>query len=97
MIITDPSNPCGSVFSKRHVTELISVAARHCIPLVTDEVYNNMTFDRVKNYRVTDINEDVPVITCGGIAKRYLVPGWRLGWIVIFDKKGILAKAVSGY
>jgi tyrosine aminotransferase len=95
IIITDPSNPCGSVFSEQHLRDLMTLAAQYQVVVVTDEVYENMTFNNIKFQRVTDVNEDVPVITCGGIPKRYVVPGWRCGWVVVFDRKRILEKAVS--
>lgn len=93
IIITDPSNPCGSVFSEQHLRDLMTLAAQYQVVVVTDEVYENMTFNNIKFQRVTDVNEDVPVITCGGIPKRYVVPGWRCGWVVVFDRKRILEKA----
>ena len=40
---------------------------------------------------------DVPVLVCGGTAKRYLIPGWRIGWILVHDPIGALEGEVSGY
>ena len=46
-------------------------------------------------HSVGSISKTVPVLTCGGISKRYLVPGWRSGWLIIHDKQGILSEDVS--
>lgn len=38
----------------------------------------------------------VPIITCDGVAKRYLVPGWRMGWAIIHDRYGALSEVRQG-
>ena len=35
---------------------------------------------------VSSVSENVPVLSCGTISKRFFVPGWRLGWILIYDR-----------
>ena len=95
IVITDPSNPCGSVFSEQHLRDLLCLVAKFRIVVLADVVYEDMTFDNTKSHRVTDFAKDVPVLMCGSIAKRYVVPGWRCGWVVVFDRKRILEKAVS--
>ena len=38
---------------------------------------------------IASLTTTVPVLSCGGLTKRYLVPGWRLGWIVIYDRNHV--------
>jgi len=40
------------------------------------------------------LSSDVPILSCGGLAKRWLVPGWRMGWILIHDRKNIFGSEV---
>ncbi|EGD81724.1 tyrosine aminotransferase [Salpingoeca rosetta] len=84
IIVNNPSNPCGSVYSEEHIKALIEVAARHKVPIIADEVYANMTFGR-KFVPLASLAHNVPVLSCGGLAKRFLVPGWRVGWVLIHD------------
>ena len=51
-----------------------------------------MIFGGEKFFPIASLAHNVPVLTLGGLSKRWLVPGWRLGWILISDKNGILAK-----
>lgn len=44
-----------------------------------------MVFEKEVFYSIANLSSNVPVFTCGGLAKQYLVPGWRIGWIVIKD------------
>ena len=45
---------------------------------------------------IASLTETVPVLSCGGLTKRYLVPGWRLGWITVHDRNGIFGKEIRG-
>jgi tyrosine aminotransferase len=49
-----------------------------------------MIFEGVEFTWMAEVTDTVPIISIGGIAKRYLVPGWRLGWVVIYDKQNLL-------
>ncbi|XP_077451584.1 tyrosine aminotransferase isoform X8 [Stigmatopora argus] len=42
LIVTNPSNPCGSVFTKEHQQKILKVASRNCLPILADEIYSNM-------------------------------------------------------
>jgi tyrosine aminotransferase len=65
---------------------LWKVAERHNLPIIADEIYENMVFDGEEFYGFAPLSKHVPILSCGGIAKRFLVPGWRLGWVVIHDR-----------
>ncbi|XP_048828321.1 tyrosine aminotransferase [Brienomyrus brachyistius] len=86
MIINNPSNPCGSVYSKEHLQDILAVASRNCIPILADEIYGDMVFPEHTFYSMAPLSRDVPILSCGGLAKRWLVPGWRMGWILIQDR-----------
>ena len=46
--------------------------------------------------RVCQLSTRVPILTTGGIAKRYMVPGWRLGWVLVHDRQGLFAHVRTG-
>ncbi|KAF0984306.1 hypothetical protein FDP41_007483 [Naegleria fowleri] len=91
IIVNNPSNPCGSVYSAEHISEIIQLAEEYKLPIVADEIYADMIFDESNKFvRMAELTETVPILSVGGIAKQYLVPGWRIGWICIYDKQGYL-------
>ncbi|GAB1602596.1 tyrosine aminotransferase-like [Argonauta hians] len=96
IVVINPSNPCGSVYSKEHLQDILSIAAKHRIPIIADEVYRDIVFHDQTFHSVASLSTDVPVLTCSGIAKRFLVPGWRLGWIVINDRQNCFEKEIRG-
>ncbi|XP_061783869.1 tyrosine aminotransferase isoform X3 [Nerophis lumbriciformis] len=94
LIVTNPSNPCGSVFTKDHLQKILTVASRNHVPILADEIYSNMVFPGCDCPSLPSLSSDVPIISCGGLAKRWLVPGWRLGWILINDRNNIFGSEI---
>ena len=90
ILINNPSNPCGSVFDEKHLKAILEIAEKYCLPIIADEIYEHFVFQGCgKRYvPIAKLSKNVPVLSCGGLTKRYLVPGWRLGWITIHDRNG---------
>jgi len=96
IIINNPSNPCGSVYSREHLQAILDVASRNKIPVISDEIYAWMTFGSYEFVPLASIKSDVPILTVGGLAKRYIVPGWRMGWILIYDINNVFQHIRTG-
>lgn len=88
IVLNNPSNPCGSVYREEHLQDFLYIAQTNKIPVIADEIYERIVFPNHKFISTASLNLQVPVLICGGLAKRFLVPGWRLGWIAIYDKVG---------
>ncbi|GMT36751.1 hypothetical protein PFISCL1PPCAC_28048, partial [Pristionchus fissidentatus] len=86
IIINNPCNPTGAVFPRWHLEEILKIANRHHLTIIADEIYGDLTYDGAEFIPISTLSPKVPVITCDGIAKRWLVPGWRLGWCIIHDR-----------
>ena len=90
IVVNNPSNPTGSVYSEHHLEDILHLARTLQLPLVADEVYGELTFGNHKFHPLanvaTKLGSHVPVITASGLAKQYLLPGWRVGWIVFHDR-----------
>ncbi|KAJ2663271.1 hypothetical protein IWW48_001373 [Coemansia sp. RSA 1200] len=99
ILINNPSNPCGSNFTKAHLKAILAVCEKHKIPLISDEIYADMVFGGQVFTPTATLTSTVPILTLGGLAKQWLVPGWRIGWILVhscnheFDevRKGLFA------
>jgi tyrosine aminotransferase len=96
ILVNTPGNPCGNVFSKEHILDLLAVAERHKLPIIADEIYESMVFPGVKFHSIASLSKNVPVLTCSGLTKRFLMPGIRLGWIIIHDKHDALVDVKLG-
>ncbi|EMS57206.1 Nicotianamine aminotransferase B [Triticum urartu] len=92
VVITNPNNPCGSVYTYEHLAKIADMASKLGILVIADEVYGHLVYGTTPFVPMGVFGETVPVITLGAISKRWAVPGWRLGWIATCDPKGILRK-----
>jgi tyrosine aminotransferase len=88
IVLINPNNPTGALYSKKIVKEIINIAGEYNIPIISDEIYDDMVFDS-KQHATATLAKDVPVITFNGFSKVYLVPGWRIGYIM-FHHQGEL-------
>ncbi|XP_037821427.1 tyrosine aminotransferase-like [Lucilia sericata] len=96
LLINNPSNPCGSVFSKEHLEDLLAICEKYYLPIIADEIYEHFVFPGSKHIAVSSLSKNVPVLSCGGLTKRFLVPGWRTGWIIIHDREDRMADGIRG-
>lgn len=90
IVVNNPGNPTGSVYSQNHLCEILRLAERYRLPIIADEVYGDLTYGEALFHPLaqvaSSIQSQVPIITVSGIGKQFLVPGWRLGWLVFHDK-----------
>lgn len=96
IVINNPSNPCGSVYSEEHLREILDIADRKHIPIIADEIYGGMTFGGAEFYPMAELTKTVPIISVGGMAKLYLSPGWRVGWVIVYDRTGVAKELKTG-
>eukprot|EP01116_Phalansterium_solitarium_P010982 TRINITY_DN26592_c0_g1_i1.p1 TRINITY_DN26592_c0_g1~~TRINITY_DN26592_c0_g1_i1.p1 ORF type:complete len:421 (+),score=54.83 TRINITY_DN26592_c0_g1_i1:132-1394(+) len=96
ILINNPSNPCGSVFSKEHLTELLRLAERYHLPIISDEIYADMVFEGTTFHALAALSTNVPILTVGGLAKMFVAPGWRVGWILVHDRHGLFDEVRQG-
>ncbi|KAK6919102.1 Aminotransferase, class I/classII [Dillenia turbinata] len=92
MVIINPGNPCGCVYSYEHLEKVAKMARKLGIIVIADEVYAHMTFGSKPFVPMGVFGSLAPVVTMGSISKRWIVPGWRIGWLVLTDPNGYLRK-----
>ena len=88
MVVNNPSNPTGAVYNEEQLRAICSVCQEFHVPIVADEIYGDMVFGNQSSFLpIASIASEyqVPVITASGIGKQFLLPGWRVGWIVVSD------------
>lgn len=97
IIVNNPSNPCGSVYSREHLISIIRIAEKHRLPIIADEVYGEMVFPGQEFYYMAELTQNVPILSCNALSKRFILPGWRFGWIAIHDPKDHLKRVRAGF
>ncbi|MFN8543261.1 MAG: pyridoxal phosphate-dependent aminotransferase [Candidatus Binatia bacterium] len=82
IVLCTPANPCGKVWTRAEIAAVGAVAERHDLLLLTDEIYEYITFDRphVSPASVGRLAERT--VTMGGFSKTFSITGWRIGYAV---------------
>ncbi|KAK8668973.1 hypothetical protein V6N13_106417 [Hibiscus sabdariffa] len=88
MVIINPANPCGSVYSYDHMKLVAETARKLGILVIADEVYSHLTFGSTPFVPMGVFGSIAPVLSLGSISKRWVVPGW----LATTDPNGILEK-----
>ncbi|HEX6881609.1 MAG TPA: aminotransferase class I/II-fold pyridoxal phosphate-dependent enzyme, partial [Terriglobales bacterium] len=80
IILINPNNPTGAVYSKKTLEAIVEIARRHNLIIFADEIYDKLIIDdAVRHHSIATMAPDVPCITFNGLSKAYLAPGWRIG------------------
>ncbi len=85
LLMCSPSNPTGSVYSKDELQAIGEwVASKENLWVISDEIYQNLTYDGVYAHSITELVPELAdrTIMVNGVAKTYAMTGWRLGWMV---------------
>jgi aspartate/methionine/tyrosine aminotransferase len=88
IVLINPNNPTGALYPKKVLKEILDIAGEHNLLVISDEIYDDMTFDG-RQYATASLAPDLPIITFNGFSKVYLMPGWRIGY-TLFSHNGDL-------
>jgi aspartate aminotransferase len=83
LLMCSPSNPTGAVYSKEEIAAIGQWAHKNDLWIITDEIYQNLVYDGLKAYSITEVVPEMidKTIMVNGVAKSYAMTGWRLGWM----------------
>ena len=83
IIVCNPSNPCGKVFSREELTAIGELAVKYDAFVVTDEVYEHMVYEPYRHTCMASLPGMYDhTITCNSLSKTYSITGWRLGYLI---------------
>lgn len=83
IVICNPSNPCGKVFTKEELIFIGELARKYDAWIITDEVYEHILYKPHKHvYAMTLPGLRDRVIVCNSLSKTYSITGWRLGYVI---------------
>lgn len=87
IVIINPNNPTGAVYSRDVLQGLVDIAREHSLLILSDEIYDRILFDDAEHISTATLAPDLLVMTFNGLSKTYRVAGFRAGWVVITGPK----------
>jgi len=92
IVVINPNNPTGAVYSKEVLEGIVKLAAEHNLIIFSDEIYDKILYDGNKHIPIATLSDDVFIMTYGGLSKNYRAAGFRGGWVIL---SGAVQKAKS--
>jgi aminotransferase len=83
LVVCNPSNPCGKVFSRSELEAIAALAIRYDAFVITDEVYEHIIYEPYTHIAMASLpGMRERTITCNSFSKTYSITGWRLGYLI---------------
>ena len=96
IVVINPNNPTGAIYSKEVLAELTIIAREHGLILFADEIYDKMLYDQEKHISLASLSTDVVTITFNGLSKNYRSCGYRAGWMVVSGDTEMIRDYIEG-
>jgi len=95
LVIINPNNPTGALYSEKTIKEILDIAAEHELIVVSDEIYDQIVYEK-GHVNTAKVAREIPVVVFNGFSKVYLATGWRLGYMYFYDPEGKLGHIREG-
>ena len=82
IVLINPNNPTGAVYSRELLEEIATIAEQHQLVVFSDEIYDEMLYDDVEHIPMSTLVHDTLCVTFNGLSKIYRACGYRVGWMV---------------
>jgi alanine-synthesizing transaminase len=96
LVIINPNNPTGAVYSRQTLLGLLDLARTHGLLVLTDEIYDQILYDGAVHHSAAALAPDLLVLTLGGLSKTYRLAGFRSGWLVVSGPREHAADYLDG-
>jgi alanine-synthesizing transaminase len=96
LVIINPNNPTGAVYSRETLLGMLELARRHRLLVLTDEIYDQILYDGAVHSPAAALAPDLLVLTLGGLSKTYRLAGFRSGWMVVSGPRDHAADYLDG-
>jgi alanine-synthesizing transaminase len=96
LVIINPNNPTGAVYSKDILLQLIEICRKHELILFADEIYSKIIYDDAVHTPVASLCDDVFIVSFNGLSKSYRLAGFRSGWMILSGPKEHASSYIEG-
>ena len=87
IVIINPNNPTGALYSKELLLEILEIARQNDLLVFSDEIYDRLVMDGLQHVSTASLAPDLTVITMNGLSKSHIICGFRCGWMAVSGSK----------
>ncbi|MFI5933663.1 pyridoxal phosphate-dependent aminotransferase [Actinoplanes sp. NPDC051494] len=96
MVIINPNNPTGAVYSRETLLGMLEIARRHDLLVLADEIYDKILYDDAEHVCAAALAPDLLVLTMSGLSKAYRAAGFRSGWMAVSGPRANAQEYLEG-
>ena len=96
IVIINPNNPTGAVYSKEILCKLVDLAEKHSLIIFADEIYDRILYDDNIHYPLSVLTKNTLCLTFNGLSKAYRLAGFKSGWMLISGARDNASSYLEG-
>lgn len=96
IVIINPNNPTGAVYSKDLLEQIVQIAREHELIIFSDEIYDRLIMDGEQHTSIASLAPDLFCVTFSGLSKSHMICGFRVGWMIFSGNKAIAKDYIDG-
>lgn len=96
IVIINPNNPTGALYSKEVLEQIVEVARQYGLIIFADEIYDRLVMDDLEHTAIASLAPDLMVVCFNGLSKSHRVAGFRVGWMCLAGDKSKAKGYIEG-
>ncbi|MDN3454466.1 MULTISPECIES: aminotransferase class I/II-fold pyridoxal phosphate-dependent enzyme [unclassified Psychrobacter] len=96
IVVINPNNPTGALYSDELLLQIIDVAKEHDLIIMADEIYDRILYDDTVHTPMSTLTDDVLVLSYNGLSKSHRIAGFRAGWMMVSGRKQHATDFIEG-
>lgn len=96
IVVINPNNPTGAVYSRELLEQIVQVAREHGLVIFADEIYSKIIYEDAQYIPLGRLAQDVLCVTFNGLSKAYRLAGFRSGWLIFSGAKHLAEDFIKG-
>lgn len=96
IVVINPNNPTGALYSDEVLMQIIEVAKEHDLIIMADEIYDRILYDDMEHTPMSTLTDEVLVLSYNGLSKSHRIAGFRAGWMMVSGRKEHASDFIEG-
>lgn len=96
IVVINPNNPTGALYPKELLLQIVELARKHGLMIMSDEIYDRLVMDGEPHISIASLAPDLFCVTFNGLSKSHMICGFRVGWMIFSGNKELGRDYING-